>query len=224
MSLSPDQSRFTACVVGESLPEEQVAFDQALGQDPALRREAEALQQTARQLAAALKQEPPVMLTNAQRQGVLEPGGVVSPAKKPARPAWWGPTLVTTGIAAAVAAGVFFLPAPPKSVMPSVKESGIPAVSIQPASVAKTGHKPVSLPPPVTTGSQLPATIPDTTGPQSPAALPPSGSMAALPPVLDVPAAPPPAKKDPVNSPAPPVRSVPGKPAPGEALGSGAPR
>ncbi len=224
MSISPDESHFTACVVGESMSEDQAAFALSLQQDPALRREAEALHRTARHLAAALQQEPAVMLTLAQRQAVLEPGSVVSRTKNQAGPAWWGPTLATAGIAAAAAVGVLLLPAPPKGSVNPVRGADIPSVSIQPASTAIPGRKPVVPPPPVATGSELPATIPEAMGPVRPAVIPPSGAMAAVPPVLDVPAVPAPVEKAPFQPPVPPVRKSPGNLAPGEALGSAPPR
>lgn len=225
MSPSPDESRFTACVVGESLPEELAAFELALQQDPALHREAGALHRTARHLAAALKKEPALMLTMAQRQAVLEPGRGIALTKKPARPVWWDPTLATAGIAAAVAVGAFFLPAPTKSPAPSARAPGIPAVSIQSVPASKAGHKPVLPPPSVATGSGLPGTLPAASGLHSPAVLPRPGSMAAVPPVLEVPGPVPPGDpKATLNPPLPPVRLAPGKLAPGEALGSGPPR
>jgi hypothetical protein len=224
MSPSSDESRFTAWVLGESPPEDQAVFEQALEQDPALRCEAGALHRTAGLLATALKQEPPVMMTTAQRHAVLEPRRAVSLTTKAGRPAWWMPTLATAGIAAAVAIGAFVLPASPKAVTPAVSASGIPAVGIQPTSPAKPGHKPVLPPPAVATGSGLPVAIPDASSPPSPALLPPSGTMAAVPPVLEIPAASPAAKEPPLRPPVPPVRSAPGNLAPGEALGSGPPR
>jgi hypothetical protein len=224
MSTSPDESHFTACVVGESLPEEQAAFALSLQQDSTLRREAEALHRTARHLAAALKSEPAVMLTSAQRKTVLDLRSAVSLTKNQARPAWWVPTLATAGIAAAAAVGVLLLPAPPKGTVNPASGAGIPSVSIQPASTAIPGQKPVLPPPSVASGSELPATIPEAMGPVRPAVIPPSGAMAAVPPVLDVPAVPAPVEEAPLQPPVPPVRRSPGNLAPGEALGSPPPR
>lgn len=234
MSPSSDKSPFIAALFGEGTPADEAHLTAALAEDPVLRREAESLRQTARRLGAALKQEPSLKLTPAQRTTVLTsaPGITPSPAsvvvRKVVRPAWWGPTLATAGIAAgiAVASLIFLVPgrSTPRASASAPEAQVIPAVGIQPAAAAPEIRKPVPpLPPGLTAGPGLPGTIPNAAGPQSPVTLPPAGSMAATPPVLEVPPVPPSRPELPLK-PGSPGRSSPGKLRPGEALGSGAPR
>ena len=74
MSFSPDQSRFTACVLGEGTPKAQASFDAAQLKDTALREEAVILSRTAHRLANAFKHETPVTLTLQQRHDSLRVG------------------------------------------------------------------------------------------------------------------------------------------------------
>ena len=220
MSLSPDESRFTACVVGESRPDEQAAFDAALVHDAGLRGEALGIRRTALRLAAALRQESPVSLTLSQRHAVLQQG--IPARRNPSRrQAWLGPSLATAGIAAALALGLYALPG--IRVPSRGTEQGIPSVAIQQATTSKAVSMPIL--PPAAVGSGAPAApgIPRAAPPESPAPPHPSEAMAAAPPVIKVVPAPPANKDGPLEDFAQPGQPRSGHAGPGGSLASPAP-
>jgi hypothetical protein len=210
MSISPDKSAFTACVLGECPPAEKQAFEIALLQNAALREEAVAVSRIAHRLSTALKQEPAVGLTLTQRHAVLNQGTAPAsaftsrPAVSSARRAWVGTTLATVGVAAALAIGLYLIPSESRRSQDAQAEVAIPAVSIHPASTSRPPGKPVAPPPQVTSGHRGSSSIPETAPPESPAQamLPPA--MAANPPTIMVEPAPAPPRI--------PDGAVPGKP------------
>lgn len=221
MSISPDQSRFTACVIGEATPEEQSSFDAALLTDAALREEAVTLSRTAHRLTHALKGETPVLLTNEQRHRVLQQGTTraAAPVRRAGRPAWLGPTFATAGIAAAFALGLYLMPDMKTGTPPAGQETGIPSVAIQPGPASKAGSRPLIPPPSVATG--VPASpMPAATSPASPARLERQAAMAATPPVIRVVPAPVPSSDGPEKDFSPAGRALPGKTIPVESLAS----
>jgi hypothetical protein len=185
--MTPDQSRFTACVIGEATPAEQASFDAAILDNAALRAEAVTLSRSANRLATALKQEAPVTLTPAQRQAIFEHGATRTSAKprRNLRPVWFGPTLATAGIAAAVVLGFQALPGFRDGPPAPVTETGIPAIAIRPESPAKTGARPV-VPPPSLAKGTAPVMIPAPGPPASPSSPGQPPAMAATPPVIIV--------------------------------------
>ena len=99
MSFTPEQSRFTACLLGEGSPAEQAAFDAALLGDAALRAEAVALSRTAHRLEEALRREAARALAGPPRQAGLP--RAASPVRRQARAvSWRGPTLATAALLA----------------------------------------------------------------------------------------------------------------------------
>ncbi len=229
MSISSDQSRFTACLFGEALPEEQSAFDAALRQDASLREEAASLSRTAHRLAAALNAESVVSLTSFQRQTVLDPaaaGPVVLP-KKRSRPSWLLPTLATAGIAAGLGVVLYAVPGLDFKNTPDLPAGSIPAVAIQP-SPAMT---PPSTRPPLTAPATglareshpAPLPLPEVAPPTGPIQPGNSSAITAKPPVITV--LPPSTQVEPPlvrDFSAPPSPAV-GPPGAGESLASPAP-
>ena len=223
MSISPDQSRFSACVLGEATPEEQAAFDAALLKDATLREEAVTLSRTAHRLATAFRQEAPLSLTISQRHAVLSYGGVPAVPRQPSRPAWMTPTFATLGIAAALALGLYLFAGTPTPPSGSKSEPGIPSIAIKTVPEAGSGTHPV-LPPPVVTTRPGNATIPEATGLESPVLPPRPETMAAIPPVIKVSPAPVPPEREVLNGSERSIKPASSQPASGESLASPAPR
>ncbi|MES2469244.1 MAG: hypothetical protein V4675_18200 [Verrucomicrobiota bacterium] len=223
MSTSPDQSRFSACVLGEATPAEQTAFDAALLTDATLREEAVTLSRTAHRLATAFRQEAPLSLTISQRHAVLSYGKGPAVPRQPSRPAWMTPTCATLGIAAALALGLYFFTGTPPQPSGSKPEPGIPSIAIKTVPDAGSGTHPV-LPPPVVSSRPGNATIPEATGLENP--LPPSRpeTMAATPPVIKVSPAPAHPERDVWKESDRITKPASSQPATGESLASPAPR
>ena len=220
MSLSSDDSHFTACVLGEATPEEQSSFDAALLADPTLREEAVTLSRTAHRLTTSLKREAPLTLTINHRHRVLQHGSVASPATvRPAkRSVWLLPTLATTGIAACLAWGFYSIPSQ-KPAGPNIKtETGIPSVAMQPNVPGKAGTRPV-IPPPALAREPGPSTLPDTSAPASPVRLERQDAIAATPPIIKVTPSPLPPTVETVRDFTPPGQRMPGRNTPVESLG-----
>lgn len=211
MPVSPEHSKFTACVLGEAPAADQAVFNKAVMSDASLREEALALSRTAHRLSEALRQEPLVYLTLPQRHAVLEPGSTIgtgaappstrllqgisgaatSRLRKPARTtrSWLTPTLTTGAVAAALGVGLFVLPGlGGKNPSAAGKNSGIPAVAIQPSVPGKTVQPPRPTPPPAATaaGKKTELPVPEGVSPESPARFLSSPSMAAHPPTIVV--------------------------------------
>ena len=223
MSTSPDQSRFSACVLGEATPAEQAAFDAALLKDASLREEAVTLSRTAHRLATAFRQEAPLSLTLSQRHAVLSYGMASAVPRRTSRPAWMTPTCATLGIAAALALGLYLFggtPTPPSS---SKSEQGIPSIAIKTVPDVGSGTHPV-LPPPVVTSGHGAVTIPEAAGLESPVLTSRPETMAATPPVIKVSPAPVSPQRDVWNEAGRVIKPASGQPATGESLASPAPR
>lgn len=170
MSPSPDHPQFTANALGEIPPSGRAAFEAGLRRSPEHRAEAAGIRRAADRLTAALKSEPALHLTPAQRVAVLDPASAqriaaldsvsaqripvldpasgpatpvgksaaAAPARRGARPAWVGPTLATTGIAAAIVLGLnVFSGVRPGGASGEKSPQGIPTVAIQPV---KSSH------------------------------------------------------------------------------------
>ena len=223
MSTSPDQSRFSACVLGEATPAEQASFDAALLKDATLREEAVTLSRTAHRLATAFRQEAPLSLTLSQRHAVLSYGGAPAVPRQASRPAWMTPTFATLGIAAALALGLYLFGGTPTPPSGSKSELGIPSIAIQKMPDAGSGTHPV-LPPPVVTSGPRGATIPETAGLENP--VPPyrPETMAATPPVIKVSPAPVHPERDVWKESDRITKPASSQPATGESLASPAPR
>ena len=80
MTAYPDDSSFTAAVLGGASASDGAAFRAGLAENPAWQQEAAAVSHTASRLGAALRQEPLVSLTIPQRQAVLNPERRLVPA------------------------------------------------------------------------------------------------------------------------------------------------
>lgn len=208
MTISSDQPRFTACLLGQCPTTEQAAFDRALLRSASLREEALSLSRTAQRLTLALAQEPGIAMTPAQRRNVLNQGrpAAVAPAvrrpmvaAKKGKPAWYGrfgqfgPTIATAGLAAALAIGVFLTMGSGSSNAGGKAPGGLNGVSILPTPSDPTLSKPVARPSIVKT----PAGAPPSSLPVVPPRLPDGpqrsltpGSMAARTPDLELPASP----------------------------------
>ena len=228
MSAPPDQSRLTACLLGEATPAEQSAFDSALLSDLILREEAASTTRAAQRLALALKQEAPVFLTPIHRQNILghDRRHPLVTARRLSGAAWLAPTLATAGIAAALTLAVYTLPDFDSKRSNSTSDGGIPVVSIKPGPPpAKPASRP-ALPLPALgrkPASQLTA-MPDTAFPAGPVRIENQNAMTAMPPVITiVPNASNPDEPDMrvYSSPAP---SALGKNSPGESRSRSAPR
>jgi|GEM_PF-3998133 len=226
MTATPDDSSFTAAVLGEVSACDGAAFRAGLAENPAWPQEAAAISRTAGLLGAALRQEPLVCLTIPQRQAVLHPERrTVPPAA--GRRVWLAPTLVTAGIAAAVAVGLIVLPGGPGGTRGGGDSSpGLPSIAVQPGAPEKSGLRPVTPLPGMVNGLRLENPLPQAAPPLAPVPLKTPESMAASPPVvngLSVPAVP---KLNPAKADGPPGKSVrpgPGKLRPEESLGGSAP-
>ena len=223
MSTSPDQSRFSACVLGEATPAEQAAFDAALLKDATLREEAVTLSRTAHRLTTAFKQEAGLSLTISQRHAVMTHGSGPVVSGKPVRPLWMTPTFATLGIAAALAFGVYVFAGAPSRTLGSKPETGLPSIAIHPVPDGKTGARPV-LPPPLVTSGPGAVTIPAVTALESPDPASPQETMAATPPVIKVSPAPAHPERDPWKESEPASKPASGQSATGDSLASPAPR
>ena len=220
MSSSPDSSRFTACVIGEATPEEQSAFDAALLKDAGLREEAVTLSRTAHRLTQALKGEEPVSLTIHQRNHVIQQGATQPvPLRTRVRPAWFGPTMATAGIAAFLALGFYVIPDKENSTPVKTQETGIPTVAIQSGAVSTKGSRPIAPPPSVATEGRT-APMLEVRSPEKPASLQRPAAIAATPPNIRLDPAPvPPALRAAKDS-SPGGRPLPGNKRPVESLAS----
>jgi hypothetical protein len=147
MNTSPDHPDFTALALGEHIhgtPAQAVL--EALRTSVAARVEAEQIQLTARQLAFALKGQPPQRLDAARRNSVLtaDPAAVrarfeeeelaafeteplVSAARS--RPGWVYPTLAAAAVAAAAFVALRLLP----GYTPPSQRGGDPVTEVAPA-------------------------------------------------------------------------------------------
>ena len=217
MSISPDQSRLTACVIGEATPAEQASFDAAVLKDAALRAEAVTLSRTAHRLATALRQEESVGLTPTQRQAIFQHASqqalppTAPKARMPRQRAWLGPTFATTGIAALITFGLYHLPVFQSRPAGPAAETGIPSVAIRPGAPDKSGTRPVPRPPALAK-SRTPAAIPDTNHPTDPSSSSPPPPMSATAPVITVVPAPTlPARDAALPEALPPVKPKAGK-------------
>ena len=223
MSTSPDQSRFSACVLGEATPAEQSAFDAALLKDATLREEAVTLSRTAHRLATAFKQEAPLSLTLSQRHTVLSYGMAPAVPRRTSRPAWTTPTCATLGIAAALALGLYLFAGTPPQPSGSGPEMGIPSIALKTVPDVGSGTHPV-LPPPVVSSGPGAATIPEAAELESPVLPSRPETMAATPPVIKVSPAPVSPQRDVWNESDRVIKPASGQPATGESLASPAPR
>ena len=226
MTAIPDDSSFTACVLGEASACDGAAFRAGLAENPAWQQEAAAVSRTAGLLGAALRQEPVVRLTIPQRQSVLQPERRMVPASG-SRKAWLVPTLVTAGIAAAVVVGLLVLPGGPARTNGSgASDPGIPAVAVQPGPPQKSGLRPVTPLPGMAKGPKLENPLPDPVVPAAPVLRKTPESMAATPPAVEGLSAPSGPESDPTKADGPsgkPIRPGPGKLHPGESLGGSGP-
>lgn len=212
MSISPDKSAFTACVLGEGPPSEKQAFDKELLQSAALREEAVAVSRIAHRLSNALKQESAVGLTPAQRNAIMNLGAaplnstISRSVRVSPRRAWINTGLATLGVAAALALGLYLLPGTAPSASPVQASSPIPSITLQAlVSPTRTPGKPVVAPPLVAPASRATVGIPETAPPERPARTTILPAMAANPPTIVV-------EKAPSDSPPKPEESLPGKP------------
>lgn len=176
MSFTPEQSRFTACLLGESPPAEQAAFDAALLEDAALRAEALALSRTAHRLAQALRQEAPRALTAPPR--LEEPlRRAAAPRGQALASAWRGPTLATAAVLALVLGGLVL----PWGSRPKAGDAGetmgLPTVAQQPAALGRKGAVPAAPVPSLTAAAAVPGALPIL--PPMPVAAPAAEAMAA---------------------------------------------
>ena len=180
MSFNSEQSRFTACLLGEGSPAEQSAFEAALLEDAALRAEALGLSRAGQRLAAALQEEALRGLNPPLRE-VRRP--LVAPAvRRPARrSAWVGPTLATAALVAGALMGLAVLPESRLEEGAGGALGGIPTVSMQRSAPDRVGSLPSAAVPSVAAGGVVSGELPGLSA--SPAAGPVAGgAMAAVPP------------------------------------------
>lgn len=126
MSLPPDDPDLTSSLLGEASPARTAAVDAVLRRDPALRREAAEIQASADLLGSVLRRHAPVFtLTEERRASILRgetrPGALPETApvtswQEPrlrsvtTRSIFLHPGVLTGGIAAALALGLYALP------------------------------------------------------------------------------------------------------------------
>lgn len=220
MSFTPEQSRFTACLLGEGSPAEQAAFDAALLGDAALRAEAVALSRTAHRLEEALRREAARALAGPPRQAGLP--RAASPVRRQARAvSWRGPTLATAALFALGLGGL----ALPWGSPPQVGDSpggGLARLVLQPAVPGRKGALPPASVPSLEAAGVVPGALPIL--PPGPVAAAAPEAMAAALPTREI--LRPPAAEAPVRSKAlgPPPDAPAGPAPPAGSLASPAPR
>lgn len=136
--------------------------------------------------------------------------------RKNTRPAWFGPTWATAGIAATLALGFYALPDKMKENPPQAPEQGILSVALEPRPISEAGPRPVAPPPPVAAGAPASPVL-GASSPAKPVVVKQAAAMTATPPVLRVPA-PVPSNQGPIREPVVPGRPLPGKVIPVESF------